>query len=91
MSRLFTLNLPGNSVPEIEVVSGLADVNDTNKVLYVKVNESASFVINAEDEGDVSYQFIENTANANISQPDAISKNVRVEVLLNDGSRQNLR
>lgn len=79
----------GNAIPVITVVRGL-DTTDQDAVLFASINESTSFVLNATDDGTVSYSFLENTYNALLSSPNA-EGNVLVNVTVTDDIPGNLR
>jgi len=79
----------GNEVPTIEVVSGL-DTVDNQTILYANQNQPLSFVLTANDDGTVKYEFLDNTFGAELSTPNA-EGNVLVNVTLTDTTTGNLR
>lgn len=66
----------------LNVSSGTTEI-DGRHYLYVNVNEASTFTLVGSDNGDLSYQFSNTSAKANISEPDQ-DESVAVRLVVDD-------
>ncbi|XP_053372966.1 uncharacterized protein LOC123561091 [Mercenaria mercenaria] len=57
-----------NEVPELSVSSGTT-LQEGENYIYVTVNESATFTVNGTDDGTLTYEFVNNSTDADFGTP----------------------
>ena len=68
----------GNLIPNITSTSGLTSGNNGELYLHVLNGEAHTFTVLGQDDGTVSYEFVDNTANAVMADTGYGAKTVTV-------------